>query len=658
MNLILWSVLFLSLSGLVSLLPGLPRKTEKTIIVISIGAASLLLGYASIVNLMGAVEIPGGVRFLWQVPLGSLFFRLDSLSALFLLPLCILPFFCSIFGHRYLQSHGGSGRTHWFFYNLLISSMVLLLTAHNSLLFLLAWEGMTLSSFFLILHNHGIRKVRKAGILYLSASHIGIAALIPLFILLGKYWDGYDFQIGTLAFENPGSGIILILAIVGFGLKAGIMPLHIWLPEAHPASPSHISALLSGAMLNMGIYGLLRILSFFKTLPASWGIVIILLGIISSLFGIILALIQKDLKRLLAYSSIENMGILFIGIGTGVLGAGLGIGSLLILGFTGAFLHMLNHSLYKGALFLTAGSILQGTGTTNMERLGGLFKKMPFTALAALLGTHAICALPPLNGFLGKAALYLAYLRSITSSNTVAAAVSSLLIFLLVLVGGLTLAAFIKFFSIPFLGSPRAREGEKATEVHKDLYIPALILSLLGPLLAFSTPFLYPLLEKPLLLFTPISNPLLQEEFSVFREMLLSILLISTCFLILLAILFCIRHYRIRNRILDYEETWGCGYIAPTPRMQYTGSSFVEPLETLFRSFLHIKTDQSLPKEYFPKESFYNKRSADPVYKALLPLFKYLHFFIHRLKWVQHGRIQLYILYILVTLIFLLFWIL
>ena len=360
----------------------------------------------------GAVN-PGRLRMPWPLPLGGLCVGMDALSALFILLIGGVGAAAAIFGHGYLASHGPTRKvaSSWCWFDLLMAAMLLVVVARDGFLFLVAWELMSLTSFFLVVHESEKESVVRAGWIYLLATHIGTAFLLVMFLLLSRN--------GTLDFTALGASgsmasTVFVCALIGFGTKAGLVPLHIWLPEAHPAAPSHVSALMSGVMIKTGIYGLLRVLSFIGPPELWWGWTLVCLGAVSGVLGVLFALAQHDLKRLLAYSSIENIGIITIGIGIGVLGIAGGHSLPAVLGLCGGMLHVLNHGIFKSLLFFGAGSVLRATGTREIDRLGGLMKRMPVTAVTFILGSVAICGLPPLNGFISEFLIYAAAFAGIS----------------------------------------------------------------------------------------------------------------------------------------------------------------------------------------------------------------------------------------------------
>src|SRR5436309_904152 len=371
MTLLLLALFIFLLAGLTALVAGSSARWSTIV-----GAGGAMIG--SLIGLIPTISVLRGapspvVRLPWEVPYGSFFIALDALSAFFLLPIFVLSAVAAVYGSEYLQAYREkkSLGASWCFFNLLIASMALVVIARNGVLFLVAWEVMALASFFLVTFEDEHESVREAGWIYLVATHLGTVFLLALFILLGREHGSLDFDRFT---ASAGSSVVFLLAVIGFGAKAGFMPLHVWLPEAHPAAPTHVSALMSGVMIKTGIYGIVRMLGFLGPPAPWWGWVLIGAGAVSGITGVLFALAQHDLKRLLAYSSVENIGIITMGLGVGVLGLSSGTPWLAALGFVGALLHVLNHAIFKGLLFLGAGAVLTATGTRDMERLGGLLR--------------------------------------------------------------------------------------------------------------------------------------------------------------------------------------------------------------------------------------------------------------------------------------------
>ena len=406
----------------------------------------------------------------WGLPVGGLSLGLDALSRVFLLPVFGLGFVCACAGGislRHTRASEHNLAAHWLFYLLLVLGMAVVMMARDAVLFLLAWEVMSLSPFFLIDFNDSDRNVRDASWVYLVAAHLGAVLLLAFFGLLWQ--NSGDTAFATLALKEgpvvPLASVLFVLSLLGFGAKAGIAPMHVWLPEAHPAAPRHISALLSGAMINAGLYGIIRSCEFVAPLsaaPAWWGWLTLFLGLGTALMGILKALAQSNLKRLLAYSSVENMGLMLMGVGAWLIGSHSGNSWIGTLGLAGAMFHMLNHSAFKGLLFLTAGEVLHATGTVRMELLGGLQQRMPLVGAAFGIGAVSIACFPPFNGFAGEFVLALSLLDGSSLPGVEQQLGLLMALVVLGLVSGLAAATYAKAYGITFLGAPRSRCVEAA----------------------------------------------------------------------------------------------------------------------------------------------------------------------------------------------------
>lgn len=655
MTLILSAIGLLLISGLGALFINRFAKTAN--FVGSTGAViASLLGLGPVVyHLLGAA--PESCCLRWAVPYGSFSLAIDPLSAFFLFPVFILSAVAALYGRVYLKhfigkkSLGGA----WFFYNLLISSMVMVVIARNAILFLLAWEVMAVSSFFLVMFEGEKAQTGKAGLIYLIAAHIGTAFLLVMFILLGRGSGSLDFGQFSIAGGILPS-LIFLLAVVGFGVKAGIIPLHIWLPEAHPAAPSYVSAVMSGVMIKTGIYGLVRVLTFLGTPPVWWGGVLIVIGITSGIFGVLFALAQHDLKRLLAYHSIENIGIIVMGLGLGVLGLSLGNPVIAVLGFAGGLLHVVNHAFFKGLLFLVSGAVLQATGTRDIEALGGLLKKMPVSGFCFLIGAAAISGLPPLNGFISEFLIYLASLKSIFGSSwTVLASLS--IITALAVIGGLAVACFTKAFGIVFLGEPRSAHCETAQEPPAAMQSAMIILAAGCIAIGLAAPAIIVLFPSILVEITGFSSLSIQENIAAAITPLEYIISISLCLLMVLLVFVILRRELLSKRKVEKGLTWDCGYAQPAARMQYSASSFAQPLTDFFGAVLKTRKHSPQLKEYFPTRAFFATETPDIFQRTIYRwLSEWTSRMARRCRWFQHGHLQFYILYILISLLAMLIW--
>ena len=596
----------------------------------------------------------------WNVPYGAFFVEVDALSAFFLLPIFVLSALAAVYGVEYLRAYrathsvGGS----WFFFNVLVASMVLVVIARNAVLFLVAWEVMALASFFLVTFEDEKEDVRDAGWVYLVATHLGTAFLLALFTLLGSTSGSLDFDHFSVAASQ--AGLLFVLALIGFGAKAGFMPLHVWLPEAHPAAPSHVSALMSAVMIKTGIYGLLRMLTFLHASaapPLWWGCLLCGVGLLSGVLGILFALAQRDLKRILAYSSVENIGLIGLGLGVGLLGLSAGSPTLAVLGFAGGLLHVWNHAAFKGLLFFAAGAVAHASGTRDVEQLGGLLKRLPWTGTLFLTGAAAICGLPPLNGFVSEFLIYTAALHGVTAGATVIATPVIIVLVGLALIGGLAAAGFTRTFGITFLGEPRGEAGAHAHEPGAAMRYPMLLLAACCVLLGLFAPVVIDNLTILLATVSGLSVDLVRGNVAPAVRLISLVAAAGAAFLVLLTILAGLRLALLSSRRVGAADTWDCGYAWPTARMQYSASSFAQPLTDLFGPLLQTRRHVTAPQGFFPRTAALGTETPDLTTEYFYrPAFTRIGRGLAALRWLQHGRLHLYVLYIALTLLVLLVW--
>ena len=575
------------------------------------------------------------------------------MSALFILVIALVSLFSAFYGMGYLSTAAGKKHpgSSWCFYNLLFAAMLLIVSARNGVLFLMAWEGMSLASFFLVMSDHEKPKVQEAGWIYLAAAHLGVACLMILFLLMGGAAGNLDFDHLSLA-ASVSTGALFLLALIGFGAKLGFLPLHVWLPEAYPAAPSHASAVMGGAMINTGIYGLLRILSLLGPPQAWWGWALIIIGAASGIFGILSATAQRDLKRMLAYSSVENMGIIAMGLGIFLLGTRAGVLQVAALGLFGALLHMLNHSLFKSLLFMGAGVVQQAAQTLAPDRLGGMQKGMPKTALAFLTGAVAISGLPPLNGFVGEFLIYMGAFSAVVGAGALGAA-GMISLLALALIGGLATVCFTQAYGMTFSGEPRTPEAAQAREPGRLLWGPMAGLAACCLLLGLAAPL-------GLFLVAPAAALFLGEggvdHLIASVSPLLEVIGIAGGAVLGIALLLALLRSRLQSkREITREGTWDCGYIAPTPRIQYTASSFSRPVVDMFRWLARPLVKVRMGEGYFPKSAALSSEVKDIFREyGFAPLFRGVARLAEALHGLQQGRNQIYVLYIAIAVLALL----
>jgi len=639
--------------GLFSLF--LPEKNRAWFATLSMGVGAVLLLIPSVNVLMVGNSLADRICF--PAPIGEVRLLIDPLAAFFVVVISVMSFLCLLYSIGYLKSYREqkkSTASHLFFLNTLIFSMVLLVTVQNALFFLIVWEIMSLSSFFLVIFESEKKEVMSAGVHYFIIMHVSVLFIMAGFILLANKTGSFDLSTFKTVLETNKdlSGLVFMLFFIGFGIKAGFVPFHIWLPQAHPAAPSHVSAIMSGVMIKMGIYGILRTILFIGVPSLMISYFVLVISIISALFGVLYAVAQYDIKKLLAYSSIENIGIIGIGIGVGMLGLAYHNDLVTVLGFAGAILHILNHSIFKELLFFGAGAVYYRTHTRNMEKLGGLIKIMPYTAFFFLIGSIAISGLPPLNGFISELLIYLGMLHSFEFHQPVALITLALGAGSLALVGSLALFCFTKVFSIVFLGLPR---DEKIATMNKgdvpvEMIIPMLILVLFSAAIGLFPQYALYFLRNAVQSFTGHQQIVLVsgKYMDIFRN-------ISLCclgFVLLIALIYVIKSILIRNKNVYKYKTWACGYDAVNNRMQYTASSYAGPFLSFLTPFFIKKFNIRKPKETFPKEAKFEMRIYDIIEFYLVdPIVKTNKKFLALFNWIQSGSTQQYILYGLIFLI-------
>jgi hydrogenase-4 component B len=589
----------------------------------------------------------------WPLPFGPAECGIDPLTAFFALPILIVAACCSIYALDYWPalSNSRTVRKLTFFFGLLVSAMLFVIMARSTGLFLLAWEIMALAAYFVLTTDDHTPEVRDAGTLYMICTHTGTLALFALFALLKSISGTFTFpDAGSLTATAPLATALFLVALFGFGFKAGLMPLHIWLPSAHANAPSHVSAIMSGIMLKIGIYGLVRTLSFFTGIPLWWGVVIIVLGMLSGIAGVLFALGQHDLKRLLAYHSIENIGIITMGIGTALIGSATGSPTLIMLGLAGALLHVLNHATFKALLFLGAGSVIHAVATREIDRMGGLLRPMPWTTVSFIIGAVAICGLPPLNGFVSEFLIYLGFFTGTISGSGAAAIVTALAAPALALIGGLAVACFVKVVGVVFLGTPRT-QLQTPHEAGWSMRIPMMILSLVCLVIGCFPVAVGPLLESAVVSWLPPSAevPALGSVAPLYWITVLAVALL------VLSLLSWLWYRRLLKRsTVTTSATWGCGYLAPSSRMQYSASSFADLLVDFFAGILRPERHAPTIKGPFADRSHFESHVPETVLERIyLPFLVWAYSKILPIRNLQHGKIHIYILYIFITLILL-----
>ena len=623
---------------------------------------------------LGVLVIASGIPLTFTsarlLPLTGVALRLDGLGAFFLVVVGLVGCAAAIYAFGYSAQYAGrySLRLLGVMFNLLLLALSLQVMADNALTFLVLWEAMSLTAYWLVLTEHDQRGTVRAGVWYLAMTHAGFAALIAMFLLLSgaDLTTSFASMRAGAALLSPGSrNVVFLLALFGFGAKSGIIPLHVWLPMAHPVAPSHVSALLSGVVIKMGIYGLLRVLlDLMGGGPAWWGGVVLGVGAVSALLGVLYALMEHDLKRLLAYHSVENIGIILIGIGAGLIFHSYGLMTLAALGFISGLYHTINHASFKGLLFLGAGSVLHATGTRNMEKMGGLIKRMPWTSLFFLVGSVAISALPPLNGFVSEWLVFQSLLGGSNIPTPEVAVVMPIAVGILALTSGLAAACFVKAFGITFLAIPRSREAEHAHESPPSMLAGMALLAIACVALGLAPFVVVPALGRVLagLGGLPDTHAVFSLNLSLvapnnFASMSPTLVALGLLFLLGLVPLVMLI-FRV-NRGGRVSDSWGCGRAGQTSRMEYTATAFAEPLRRVFAELYRPTKELSIdfhPDSKYFVQSIEYRSEITPWFEKVLygPLLWFIRFVASLVRRLQSGSVHIYLFYIFVVLLILL----
>jgi formate hydrogenlyase subunit 3/multisubunit Na+/H+ antiporter MnhD subunit len=593
--------------------------------------------------LHGAYRVQYSAGFLNPV------FYVDKLSMLFIIMLNIVSLTAFWYSKGYLKPYEERKTAtelslHYMAYLWLYCSMLGVILFYDTMTFLLFWEMMTGATFILVIFEGEKSKKSKVAIGYLVQMHICLFILLVAFAIAGNtsHYSGFDAVADY--FSRNGNYPLFILFFIGFGIKAGFFPLHTWLPEVHPSASGNVSGFMSGAVIKMGIYGLLRIVGCLQSDLFIIAIIVLSVSGITGVYGIFKASRQKDIKRLLAYSSIENIGIIGLGIGMGITGACWNEPVLSFAGYAGALLHTFNHSMFKSMLFFSAGTLCQSTRTQIMDKMGGAMRTMPCTAVFFLAGAIAICALPPLNGFISEFILYNGLYSSISDIEPAKAFLLLFVALFLVLTGGMSIIAFTKAFGVSFLGNGRSPEHVSVGE-HKSMILPLLLPFVMMLSVAF---FPFVILD----FISGITKDVFYVENIVYHLLLASlrdICIVSSAFVVLIVAVWALRKYILSKRTVTHAATWGCGYASPTPKMQYTAFSFSNNLEKLLipsentENKMEVIAENDLfpaKRRYGSEQSVLKKRLIDKVLKDINDKLSKLAVF-------QTGKIRHYVLFAL-----------
>lgn len=597
--------------------------------------------------------------------------RVDLLSAFFVGVISLVSLFVSIYAFSYQEHFARRSPLGMLaaLYSIFVASLFFVVMANHALTFMFFWEIMSLSSYFLVVYEHHEQQNLRAGVLYLIMMHVAAALILLAFLLASRAAGSMSFDAfrQALPLASPiTKTTVLLAALLGFGIKAGVVPFHIWLPEAHPAAPSHVSALMSGVMLKVAIFMLVRF--FFDFLPGAalpWGIALLALGGISSILGVLYALSEHDIKRLLAYSSVENIGIILLGLGSAVVFAALGMPPASTLALAAALFHTVNHALFKALLFLGAGAVVSGTGTRNMEEHGGLMRLMPYTAAFFLVGALAVAALPPLNGFASEWLTFQAIFAGLASSSLIVKTSFLLAIASLALTGGLAAATFVKAFAIPFLGRSRARAQKR--DIHEAAWPMlfgmgglAVLVVLFGVFAVPVSSIIFAIASRTISASSiPLALPSGVALASANPASMASLTTVVAALLFIAALITLLVHASTRKNSTVLGTTWSSG-VPLSQRMEITATGFSRSLIQIFKGVL--RPTKQVNAEYRDEASRYFVKSgavsvgfADPYrihfYK---PLYEALVFIATRVKRIQSGNINVYVVYVFATMMALL----
>lgn len=644
--------------------PKTSNRLSNTFALISSG----LLSIAMIYKLFFMKDIPVSFNLDTHIPFVFLNFNIDNLSAFFILIISVVSFVVSLFSYTYMSHYFyiRNVSIFGFFYNLFILSMILLTASSNLIMFLVFWELMSLISYFLVIYEHDNNEVQKAGKIYIIMTYTGTAFITAAFAIIAFWTGSFDLaaiKAASHSIPSNQANLIYVLLLIGFGTKAGVVPMHVWLPYAHPVSPSNISALMSGVMIKMSVYGFLRIiLDVLQVSSMWWGVIAVLIGMLSAIVGIIYSLASTiNMKRLLAYSSIENMGIIFCGLGMVLIARSTENTFLLSLALTATLLHTLNHAVFKSLLFMSAGSVQFSAHTKNMEKLGGLIKKMPVASVFIFIGCLSISAVPPFNGFISEYLIFQTVINSITWFAPLGKFPLVILFMILAsalaLTGALVAFCFVKLYGISFLGKPRGNEAENVKEPGKPMLTALGISSALCLALGLFPTFSIRLIDN-------VSNETIKLKllssswsFSSFlhypvesSHLSISVpLLLVLCMVITGIVALGVFLMRKKTEVRKYN-TWDCGFTSLNSKMQYSATGFSKSIRIIFRGLFRPNRDLVITEgcePYYIKKGHYTTSTEKVIEKYIyLPFIKALINFSRRIRFkIQTGSIHTYLIY-------------
>lgn len=661
-----WLALALALY-LASALLSLCLARQETLAIRLAGIGGLLAGLAGLgaalpvllngLTLTAAFDGP-------FVAFARLTLRLDPLAAFMILVISLLAAVCALYSLAYLQEYRGRAWALGFYVNLFVASMIALVVTDNAFYFIILFEVMSLSSYFLVIADQDEEAI-GAGLLYFLIAHAGSVLIMAAFFLLYRASGSLDFAAFRQTPLPPlQASLVFLLAFFGFGAKAGMLPLHGWLPRAHPAAPSHASALMSGVMVKIGIFGIIKVgIDLLGAGIVWWGVLVVAFGAVSSVLGVLYALAEHDIKRLLAYHTVENIGIILMGVGVGMIGIATHHPLLAALGLLGGLYHLLNHAVFKGLLFLGAGAVIYRLHTKDMEKMGGLARRMPYTALAFLIGCMAISALPPLNGFVSEWFTYQSLFTLSHEGSFALRLIAPLAIVMLAITGALAAMCFVKVYGISFSGAPRSEKADRAREVPWPMTLAMGVLALLCVALGVGASLVAPIITQVAVSLTGSAAPVVAQGVTLFpgnpAQTTLSTPLI---FILLLALplLPLLLYVGAKGGRLAFRQRgtpWACGYEYDAS-MAASAGSFTQPLRVLFAPLYRLrKTLDPAPMMQSTLEyTTHAAERAEPFLdnRVVLPLASALQRVSRAMQWIQHGDFRLYCLYVVAALVVLL----
>lgn len=648
---------FAGLAAALAVVAAVVLPTRARVVWVGLGTAACAAAgsVAGVALLVGGETVTANLPDLF--PLSGIRIEFDALSALFAVATGLVAIPASIYGIGYSLG-GPSSRSAQAAFPLLVWSILMVPAAGNISGLFVFWEVMALTSLVLVLaEHHHEAEVRSAAQWYAAMSHLSLLAIVVALLVLSDRSGGDSFAEIRAGIDNVGplaQSVVFVLALAGFGAKAGIVPLHVWLPRAHPAAPSHVSAVMSGAMVKVGVYGVVRVgWDLLDGGPRWWGATVLIIGAVSALFGILHALVSSDLKRLLAFSTTENVGLIFIGIGASGLFAASGNRPLAAVAMAAAMLHVLNHAAFKGLLFLGAGSVLKTTGTRDLDRLGGLGRRLPVTAATFAIGALAIAALPPLNGFVSEWLLLQSLVHSLPSNSAAVAVLMPVSVAVVALVGGLAAATFVKAFGTAFLAMPRSAEAEQANETSRTMQAGMIASAAACVGLALAPTALADPLQRAIAAVPGVADgaPIRIDgaylHLAGIQAAMSPLLLAAGLAIGMVGVLAVVRRARTTRTVRDIPA-WGCGRTIQTPRMEYTATSFAEPLQRVFDDVVHpdidIDIDHHVESRHYVESVRYRMQHHDAFERSIYqPLLRLAQRWGDAARRVHNGSIHRYV---------------